>query len=83
MVFGDRFDISAGVASRQRSKHTEKKGEALPTYMITGHYLRPLHPSTSHLRLGELYTRGDQVLSSGEHPAGASYSPKNTTRSAQ
>jgi hypothetical protein len=51
--------------------------------MTTGRRLQPLRLSTSHLRLGELYTRGDQVLSSGERPVGASYGPKNTTRSAQ
>jgi hypothetical protein len=83
MVFGDWFIISAGIASQQRSKHVDKKGETLPTYMTTGRRLQPLRLSTSHLRLGELYTRGDQVLSSGERPVGASYGPKNTTRSAQ
>jgi hypothetical protein len=70
-------------ASQQRGVHDENTGEVLPTYITTGRSLSPPRLPAFDPRLGELYARGYQLLSPGERSVGASYSPKNITRSAQ
>ena len=83
MELGDLFDMSAGATLQQRSEYDGKTGEAQPAYKTTGRCLHSLSLSAIYLRLGELYTRGQDLLYSGERPVSARSSPKDTTRSAQ